>query len=228
MLSELKNAIKDVFSNKIRGLIFFSVLTALIVFFLLFSGFSYAMSCLPLSDMPKVQKAAEILGYVLFFVMSLMLFPSVITLVSGFFVDSVVDRMAQKNGIRALRPIPLSESLSFSGGAALKGVVLSLGLIPLTLLTGWIPFVNIVPILLYYGMNGRLLAREYFFAVALRYLEKTPAEDLFNRFRSYWIKAGIIIAVLMTLPLINMVAPLISMAFMQRLFLIKNPDREKV
>ena len=85
MFSELKNAVKDVFSNKIRGLIIFSVLSALIVFALLFLGFSYVVSFLPLSDMPKVQKVVEVLGYIAFFVMSLMLFPSVITLISGFF-----------------------------------------------------------------------------------------------------------------------------------------------
>lgn len=228
MFSELKAALKDVFSNRIKGLIVYSILSAIVVFALLFFGFSYALSFLPLSDMPKIQKAVEVLGYIVFFIMSLMLFPAVVTFVSGFFIDSAVERISAKNNIHTLRNVPLSENLIVSGGIAVKGVALSMFLIPVTMILGWIPFVNILPIVLYYGLNGRLLAREYFFAVALRYLDKDKAEDLFNRYHIYWVKAGIIIAVLMTVPLVNTISPLVAAAFMQRLFLIKNPDRETV
>ena len=228
MLTELKNAFKDVFSSKIRGLILLSVLSAIGAFVLLLTGFSYAMSFLPLTDMPKVQKAVEILGYVLFFIMSLMLFPSIVTLVAGFFIDSVTERMAAKDGVRTLRTVPLSEGLIFSGVVAVKGIVASMILIPAGFVLSWIPFVNFLPVAAYYLVNGRLLAREYFFAVALRYTEKQKAEDLFNRYRLYWLKAGIVIAVLMTLPVVNAVSPLVAAAFMQRLFLIKFPDRESV
>ncbi|MBR1944888.1 MAG: EI24 domain-containing protein [Alphaproteobacteria bacterium] len=228
MFSELKKAFKDVFSNKIRGLIVGAVLLALVVFAVLFSGFSYALSFLPLSDMPKVQKIAEAFGYIVFFIMSLMLFPSVVTFVSGFFIDSVVDRMSAQNNIHRLRNVPLSESLIVSGAVAVKGIVLSSFLIPATMILGLIPFVNFLPVVLYYILNGRLLAREYFFAVALRYMEKQKAEDLFNRYHIYWARAGIMIAVLMTVPIVNAISPLVAMAFMQRLFLIKNPDRESI
>lgn len=228
MFSELKNALKDVFSNKIRGLIFWSVLLALTVLAVLFFGFVYAMSFFELTDMPIIQKTVEILGYVLFFIMSLMLFPAVVTLISGFFIDSVTNRLATKNNIHNLRNVPLSESLAESGMLAFKGALLSGTLIPVTLIFGLIPIANFLPVILYYVMNGRLLAREYFFAIALRYMEKPAAEDLFNRYRSYWNEAGVMIAVLMTVPLLNTVAPLVAMAFMQRLFLIKNPDGKAV
>ena len=71
------------------------------------------------------------------------------------------------------------------------------------------------------------MAKEYFFAVALRYMEKQKAEDLFNACRLYWIKAGVVIAVLMTIPVVNTISPLVAIAFMQRLFFKKNPNREK-
>ncbi|MBO4521046.1 MAG: EI24 domain-containing protein [Alphaproteobacteria bacterium] len=228
MFSELKSAIKDVFSNKIRGLLFRSVLLTLAVFVVLFFGFSYAMSFVELTDWPKVQKMVKALGYIMFFILSLVLFPSIVTFVSGFFIDSVVDRMSAENDIHRLRNVPLSESLAVSGVVVFKGIALSTLLIPITALLGWIPFVNFLPVVLYYGLNGRLLAREYFFAVALRYMEKQKAEDLFNRYHVYWVKAGVIIAVLMTIPVANAIAPLVAMAFMQRLFLIRNPDRETV
>lgn len=154
-----------------------------------------------------------------------MLFPAVAAFVSGFFIDSVVDRTAKKNNISGLRNVPLSESVVLSGVVALKGVVLSAALIPVTLMLGLIPFVNLVPIVLYYGLNGRLLAREYFFAVALRYMPKDKADEVFDRDFGYWIKSGIIIAILMTIPVINIISPLIAMAFMQRLFLKKQQEQ---
>lgn len=227
MFAELKGAIKDVFSNKIRGLILWSVLSTMIVFLLLFFGFSYAVSHFTLTDLPKVQKMVELLGYILFFIISLMLFPTIVGLVSGVFADSVVNRMAAQNALSVPRNLSLAESLALSGGTALKGIVVSVGLVPLTLLLGVIPFINFAPVVLYYGLNGRLLAGEYFFAVALRYMEKKEAEELFNRYRAYWTKAGVVIAFLMTIPVVNTIAPLIAMAFMQRLFFTKNPNREQ-
>ncbi len=224
MLSELKEAFKDVFSKQIRGLIWLTALTTLLVFIVLFGLFVFAMSFFELAEYPWLEKTLEVLGYVLFFIMSLMLFPAVATFVSGFFIDSVVDRTAKKNNISNLRAVPLSESLVLSGVGAFKGVSLSALLIPVSLTVGLIPFVNMVPIVLYYVLNGRLLAREYFYAVALRYAAKNDADEIFDRYAGYWTKGGIIIAVLMTVPVINVISPLIAMSFMQRLFLKKQQD----
>lgn len=221
MLIELKNAFKDVFSKQIRGLLWLTAAATLLIFMVLFCLFVFGMSYFEPADSPNLEKAVEILGYILFFIMSLMLFPSVATFVSGFFIDSVVDRTAKKNNISSLRNVPLSESLVLSGVVAFKGVVLSAAMIPVTLTLGLIPFVNLVPVVLYYGLNGRLLAKEYFFAVALRHMPKDKAGEAFDKNKGYWIKGGVIIAVLMTVPVVNVVSPLIAMAFMQRLFLKK-------
>ena len=97
----------------------------------------------------------------------------------------------------------------------------------MSLLAGLIPVVNLVPAVLYYGLNGRLLAREYFYAVALRYMERKDADALFNRYAPYWTRAGVVIAVLMTVPVVNTVSPLVAVAFMRRLFLIKRPENAK-
>lgn len=221
MLTELKDAVKDVFSKQIRGLIFFTAITALSVFIVLFCLFAFGMTYFELADSPKLEKVIEVFGFIVFFIMSLMLFPSVVTFVSGFFIDSVVDKTAKKNNITRLRNVPLSESLSLSGVVAFKGIALSTLMIPVTLMAGLIPFVNLVPVVLYYGLNGRLLAKEYFFAVALRYMPKEKADEMFDRSGAYWTKGGIIIAILMTIPIINVISPLIAIAFMQRLFLKK-------
>lgn len=221
MLLELKNALKDVFSNKIRGLLLLTAVTTLLVFIGLFALFAYGVSLIELTDWPKMEKVLQILGFLAFFIMSLMLFPAVATFVSGFFVDSVVERTAKQNHVAGLRDVPLSESLVLSGVASLKGATLSAALIPVSLVCGWIPVVNLIPAVLYYVLNGRLLAREYYYAVALRYADRAAADEMFDRFKPHWTRAGVVIALLMTVPVVNVISPLIAMAFMQRLFLEK-------
>ena len=96
MLSELKKSIDDVFSKQIRELIILTALTTLLVFIGLFCLFAFGMSFFELTDSPKLEKTIEVFGYIIFFVMSLMIFPAVATFVSGFFIDSVIDRTAKK------------------------------------------------------------------------------------------------------------------------------------
>ena len=100
---------------------------------------------------------------------------------------------------------------------ALQGAGATALIAPMTLLLSWIPLLNLVPMVLYYWVNGRILAREYFFSVALRTNDYAAAEKLFEQKLPYWRKAGILIAVLMTTPVVNMISPLVAVAFMRRL-----------
>ena len=103
MLTELKESIKDIFSNKFRWLVVVSMASTVLIFIVLLAGFSFALSFADSPDAGIVVKTVKILGYLAFFVMSLMLFPAVATLVSGFFVDSVVEKAAKNGGEATLR-----------------------------------------------------------------------------------------------------------------------------
>lgn len=227
MLAELKGAFKDVFSSHIRGLLWLTALSAVLVFLFLFFGVSVFLTHFQFVETPWIEKLITVLGYLLFFIMALMLFPAAATFVAGFFIDAVVDRTAAKANRTGLKNVPLAESIKLSGLLAVKGVIVSGLLIPVTVMLGFIPFVNFVPLVLYYGLNGRLLAREYFFTVAMRYKDFADSETIFDRFRTHWIKAGIIISFLMTVPVVNIISPLVAVAFMQRLFLKKLDGEEK-
>lgn len=220
MLAELKNAFKDVFSKQIRGLIWLTAITTLLVFIVLFCLFVFGMSFLNWRTARSWKNGGSPWLYSVFYHV-FDAFPRCGDICIGFFYRFAGRPDGEKNNISGLRDVPLSESVVLSGVAAFKGVALSAVLIPVTLMLGLIPFVNLVPVVLYYGLNGRLLAREYFFAVALRYMPKDKAEEMFGRYAGYWTKSGIIIAVLMTIPVMNVISPLIAMAFMQRLFLKK-------
>lgn len=71
-----------------------------------------------------------------------------------------------------------------------------------------------VYIIAFYGMNGYLLSREYFELVAIRRYDARTVEAIRkSRQKKLWL-AGVGLTFLMTIPLVNLVAPIIATAFM--------------
>ena len=223
MLSALKKAFSDVFKRRLRGLLWATVGVTVVLFGLIFFGFSELSSYWQIKDMPVVSTVINVLGTLVFFILALLLFPAVATFVAGFFMDTVVERMAAEGKKQELRTVPLAKSMEISGVAAIKRCCASAVLAPLSL----IPAFGFVFAALLYLFNGRQFAREYFFTVALRYQDYQTAENMFEQNKNHWTKAGIIIALLMTVPVVNMISPLVAAAFMQNLFLEKRKEAEK-
>lgn len=132
-------------------------------------------------------------------------------------MDTAVERLESEHKNLPLRTVPLSESIKMSGVAMTKSVLTSSFLVPIS----FIPIFTLITPILFYYLNGRLFAREYFFTVALRYQDYEKSEKMFKDHQKYWTIAGVIIVFLMTIPLINIISPLVAVAFMQNLFLEK-------
>ena len=140
-------------------------------------------------------------------------FPLVVSSTLGFFTDELCDAVEARYypSLPPARHQSLAESLregmSFAGLALLLNILV----LPLYLLPG-------PNILIYLALNGWLLGREYFDAVALR--RKTPGElaALRRQLRpGIWL-AGVLIAFSLTIPFINLVVPLLGVAFMTHRF----------
>ena len=96
-------------------------------------------------------------------------------------------------------------------------VALNLIILPLYL----VPILNVI---VFYGINAYLLGREYFELVALRRLKPISAQRLRRAHRLRLFTAGLLIAGLLTVPIVNLVAPLLSAAFMVHLVIaLENP-----
>jgi CysZ protein len=89
-------------------------------------------------------------------------------------------------------------------------VALNLLVLPLYLL----PVANA---LIFYALNGYLLGREYFEMVAPRRLEQGPRRELWRRRRLGFFLAGVAFAFFSTLPLVNLLAPVVAAAAMTHL-----------
>ncbi len=214
MIHNFLAAFGDVFSKKIRGLLLLTLISAAVVLVLLFLGLTALFTHFVSFDSAWLNGIVSVFGGIGFFVLTLLLFPPVVTFVAGFFIDWGVDKLSQG---RKLRDVSLKDSVKMSAVVALQGAGATALIAPASMLLSWIPLLNLLPIALYYWVNGRILAREYFFSVALRTNDYAAAEKLFEQKLPYWRKAGILIAVLMTVPVVNMISPLVAVAFMRRL-----------
>ncbi len=155
----------------------------------------------------------EIAALLAFLVGAFLLFPTVATLVVGLFLEeiaSAVEARYYPNDPPGRSPgvgISLRLSLRFT----LVALLLNLLVLPVYLLGLVFPPLNFV---VFYGLNGYLLSREYFELVSSRHL--TP-EAMRAMRRAEWrrlLVMGVVIAFLLTVPLVNLVAPLLATAAM--------------
>ena len=83
-----------------------------------------------------------------------------------------------------------------------------------------LPFLIFPPLyfLIAYGVNGYLLGREYYEMPALRRLQRPVAKQFYAAHRGQFTLGGVLIAILSTIPFVNLIAPIIATAFMVHLF----------
>lgn len=143
-----------------------------------------------------------------------LLFPAVVTLIMGFFVERIVITVERIDypGRGPPRHQPLVETAAVMLRLTGLTVALNLLALPVYLL---VPGINLV---LFLALNGYLFGRGYFEVVALRRLDAAAARALRNRFASRIFIGGVVVAALFTLPLVNLVAPVIATVFMVHVF----------
>jgi len=156
----------------------------------------------------------EALGGLAVLALSWLLFPTVVTLMTGFFLDRVaaaVEALDYPNRDPPRRR-PIVETITAPLRLGALTIALNLLALPLYL---FVPGINFV---LFLSLNGYLLGREYFEVVALRRLDAGAAGAMRNRFGGRVFIGGVAIAGLFAMPLVNLVAPVVATAFMVHLF----------
>ncbi len=74
-------------------------------------------------------------------------------------------------------------------------------------------------------VNGYLLGRDYFEIVAVRRLAPEDVVSLRKSYRSRLFWAGVLIAFLFTIPLVNLITPIVATAFMVHVFELLRQNR---
>ena len=139
----------------------------------------------------------------------LLLFPAATVLISSLLLDQIADAVEDKHypTLPDTRPQPIMDALISGLKFALTALALNILLLPLLL-------AGPLYVIAFYMMNGYLLSREYFELVAARRYDARTVEAIRkSRQKKLWI-AGVGLTFLMTIPVVNLVAPIIATAFM--------------
>ena len=159
---------------------------------------------------PILEFFTDLFGVALVLFLSYLLFPSVVYLIVSFFSEVVA--LAVETERYPYLPEPRKQGKREIIVVTIKFVAISLVLnifaIPV--------YVVLFPVspFVFYALNGYLMGREYFELVALRRVNPAEAQFIRRAFRGQLFLAGTVIAFMMTIPIVNFIAPVISVAAM--------------
>ncbi|WP_040672179.1 EI24 domain-containing protein [Rhodobacter ferrooxidans] len=146
--------------------------------------------------------------------LSIFMMMPVAAMFTGFFLEDVVRAVEARHypGLPAIPRPRFTDALIDSAG--FFGVLVGINLLALLLY----PFAGPLAPLLFWGVNGLLLGREYFTLVAMRRLGRSGAASLRRR---HWVQiwiAGSLMAAPLSVPLVNLIVPVLGVATFTHLF----------
>jgi uncharacterized protein involved in cysteine biosynthesis len=145
------------------------------------------------------------------------LFPAVMVLILELMLEPIALAVEQRHypGRPPARAQPWREVIATGLVFVAVAVAVNLLALPLYFVLLFVPPFNLF---LFYGVNGYLFGREYFELVSLRRLDEPEAKRLRRRYRGRVFLAGALIAIMMTMPIVNLFAPIVATAFMLHTF----------
>lgn len=140
--------------------------------------------------------------------LSVFLMVPVASAFSGLFLEDIADAVEDRHypGLPPVTPVRLGDSLVQS--LNFLGLVIAANALALVLYVFAGPFVPVV----FWAVNGWLLGREYFTLVASRRLGRDAAKALRQRHSGRIWLAGILMAAPLSVPLLNLVIPVLGVA----------------
>jgi CysZ protein len=213
MLSVYFVALADLFEPHQRRVLLFCLLGTIGLLLALWLGATWLLQLIHLTGFVWLDRTIGALGSAGALVLAWLLFPAMSALMLGFFVDSVARAVEQQHYPHL--PPPRHQTFAETMKASLQLGVLALVINLLALPFYLFPAINL---LVYYGLNGYLVAREYFTLIALRRLDAAAADTIWRQHRLRLFLSGVVIAISLSLPIVNLAAPVWAAALMLHLF----------
>lgn len=214
MLSAAWLALSDIPTPPFRAVLWKSLGLTLALLLLLWLGLqALVVHFAAWPDHPWVAASVAIVtGFGLVVGLAFLIAP-IAALVAGMFSDDIAAAVERTH----YPADPPGRNLSF--GASLRGAVgfallaLAVNLVCLLLLL--VPGVNLVA---FFAGNGYLLGREFFEAAAARFEGVEAARETRRRNALLVLLAGLVIALFLAVPIVNLLTPLFATAFMTHLY----------
>ena len=213
MVSALLHAFADVSSPAVRRFTVLGLALALSSFIVVWTAIAILLARTALFEWGPLNWLVDILGSMAVLVISWLIFPAVVTIVMGFFLDQIagaVEAMHYPDRGPARRS-SIAETVATTTRLMAITVLLNLLALPVYIMAPGLNF------FVFLGINGYLFGREYFEVIALRRLDRIAAREARRRVAARVFVAGVVIAGLFAIPFVNLIAAVIATAFMVHL-----------
>jgi CysZ protein len=159
---------------------------------------------------------ADIAGAIAVFLLLGLMFPALLIVIVSFFLDGVADAVEGRHypGLGPARDQGIAEIVAITAKFAALTIVLNLLALPVFLLLIFLPPFNFF---VFYALNGYLLGREYYELVAHRRMDPQGALRLRRAFGGQLFVTGVVIAMLTSVPGLNLIVPIVATAAMVHL-----------
>lgn len=218
MFQAAAKSIEQLLSAKFRSVVLRSIALTIAVFVVLWLSIQAALSQFLTLSYGWLEWVIAIVAGLGLFAGMFFLFLPITSLVATFFIDEIAEAVEERhypNDPKG-REMPIVQGLLI----AAKYTFSILGINILVLIVALIPGINLV---VFYGGNGYLLGREYFELCGLRHLPHSEVIALRRANRSRVWLSGILIAIVATIPFVNLFAPLFATALMVHTFKAVSP-----
>lgn len=144
----------------------------------------------------------------LMMILSAFLMVPVASAITSMFLDEVAQAVEDRHypSLPPASPVPLGEALKDT--VNFLGVIIGANLLALILYVIFTPFA----LFIFWGLNGYLLGMEYFQLAAMRREGREGARQLRRKHRLTIWAAGVLMAMPLSLPLVNLVIPVLGAA----------------
>lgn len=222
IFSSFFKALGQIADHRFRRVMGLGVLLALALLAAVYAGFlalidSFAPGSIEIPFIGPITGVEALLGWGSLFLMlglSVFLMVPVASAFSGLFLEEIADAVEDRHypGLPPVTPVRLSDTLVDS--LNFLGLVIAANVLALVLYIFAGPFIPVV----FWAVNGWLLGREYFTLVATRRIGRDRAKALRAQNSGRIWLAGVLMAAPLSVPLVNLVIPVLGVATFTHLF----------
>ncbi|MFK7792297.1 MAG: sulfate transporter family protein [Devosiaceae bacterium] len=212
MFAIVRQAAADVLSPPFRGVLFKSLGLTILALIAAWFGLAWVIDNLVTLERGWLDDLVQVASGLALVVGAVFLVVPVTALVASLFLDDIAEVVETTHyaGESSGTPLPMAQALKEAVG--FTAVIILVNLCALFLLL--VPGVNAIIFLV---ANGYLLGREYFELAALRFRPKSQVKALRRAHGGKVFLAGLVIAGLVAIPIVNLLTPLFATALMVHL-----------
>jgi uncharacterized protein involved in cysteine biosynthesis len=233
MLDAAIKALAQMVSPPFRRVLLKSIGLALVMIVLIGVGLNHVFSWIAASGTAWAEASTgghsvwQIIAWILSFAATLgiitgavFLMPAVTAFVGSFFVDEIADEVEREHypAETAGHALPLWLAMIEGIKTALLTIVVYLVALPFLFVAGAGLFIMLFA-------NAYLLGREYFLLAAMRFRSPEEARAMRKAHHTQVFLAGMLIALFVAIPIVNLATPLFAMALMVHMHKKLSPQR---